>query len=146
MNIHQSLSWCNIKRNSQPASFVHSIEISFCLLSDEEMIKGMAKYSPSSIGKVIDKKLGLPEMTEEYSYEDAIRLARFAIRVHPNEPFLYFYLACFYSAGNQINKSLFYYEQALKRGFKNWEQICSDKSFENARNSPKFKLITSRYC
>lgn len=105
----------------------------------------MTKHNTTFLGKLIDRKLGLPENFDECSYEDAIRLCRFAIRACPNQPFLYFYLAGFYSRINEINKSLFYYEQALKRGFKDWEQIYGDESFESARNTQKFNMITSKY-
>jgi len=94
---------------------------------------------------LLDKKLDLPGKVERYTYEDATRLILFAIRLRPHEPFLYFYVATFYSALNKISKSLFYYEEALKRGFQDWEQIYSDVSFENARNTEKFKAITSKY-
>lgn len=95
--------------------------------------------------KLLNRSLNLPANSKDYSYNDAIRLTRFAIRAYPHEPFLYFYLATFYSAMNKVNKSLFYFEEALKRGFSDWPRIHSDPAFSNARNTPGFKQIASSY-
>lgn len=97
------------------------------------------------VEKLLNEHLHLPEDVSEYSADDAIRLLRFTIRVNPHEPFLYFYLATFYSAINSIRKSLFYYEEALKRGYSDWEKIFSDPSFQRARQTERFKAITARY-
>lgn len=95
--------------------------------------------------RLLDKVLDLPEHVEDYDYEDGIRLIRFAISVRPHEPTPYFYLAVFYSAVNRVAKSLFYYEEALKRGYCDWHRIETDPSFENSRKTAKFKIITERY-
>lgn len=95
--------------------------------------------------KLLNRTLCLPARAEDCTYEDAIRLTRFAIRAHPHEPFLYFYLATFYSVVNELDKSLFYFEQALKRGFSDWPRIYADPSFANTRDSPGFVSIVSAY-
>lgn len=95
--------------------------------------------------KLLNRSLSLPAHTKDYSYDDAIRLARFAIRANPHEPFLYFYLATFYSAINQLDKSLFNFEEALKRGYCDWPRIHSDPAFSNARTTPGFKHILTNY-
>ncbi len=95
--------------------------------------------------KLLNRRLSLPAEAKDYSYDDAIRLARFAIRAHPREPLLYFYLATFYSAINKLDKSLFYFEEALRRGFSDWSRIHSDPSFSNARKTAGFERIASLY-
>lgn len=99
------------------------------------------RITTNLLGTVLD----LPGCVEDYTYEDGITLARFAIRVMPHEPSLYFYLAVFHSALNRVGKSLFYYEQALKRGYCDWYQIENDPSFENSRNTEEFEVITAKY-
>ncbi len=39
--------------------------------------------------KLLNRRLSLPAEAKDYSYDDAIRLARFAIRAHPREPLLH---------------------------------------------------------
>lgn len=101
--------------------------------------------NPNPLSALLSHHLALPDRVEHYNYEDGIRLIRFAITANPDEPFLYFYLATFYSAAKQIGKSLYYYEEALRRGFNDWHKIVSDPSFENARNTKRFRTITVKY-
>lgn len=95
--------------------------------------------------KLLNRTLSLPARAQDSTYEEAIRLTRFAIRACPHEPFLYFYLATFHSAINEVGKSLFYFEEALKRGFCDWPLIHSDPSFANTRDTPGFVSIVSTY-
>ena len=105
----------------------------------------MTSAVTTHLENLLNSKLSLPVDTKHYSYDDAIRLARFAIRAHPHQPFLYFYLATFYSAINKLDKSLFYFEEALKRGYSDWPRIHSDPSFANARKTAGFVQIASTY-
>lgn len=91
------------------------------------------------------KAMNRPDAFNNYSYYDAIKFVGFAIKLRPTEPSLYFLMATYYSALSELDKSLFYYEEALKRGYKNWDEIRSDSSFARARQTEKFSRITSKY-
>lgn len=78
-------------------------------------------------------------------YEEAIRITHEAVKIAPNDPLLYFNLACFYSLSYKTKEALYYLEEALKKGYKNHRQITHDEDLENIRNTREFEVICQRY-
>lgn len=95
----------------------------------------MEADEPISFNKLLNSLLMLPERNKDYTYEDAIRLTRFALYVNPDAAVLHFNLASFYSAVNNIEDSLYYLEGALKKGFCDWEKLTQDESLGNTRRT-----------
>lgn len=54
-------------------------------------------------------------------------------------------LACLYSLQKMQKKSLKYFEQALQKGFNNFEHIKIDTDLDNIRQTPQFKALLQKY-
>jgi tetratricopeptide (TPR) repeat protein len=79
------------------------------------------------------------------SYEEAIRITHQALDVAPNDPALHFNLACFYSIIRHYQDALYYFEQALRKGFNDEEKIRNDEDLRNIRDQKEFAEILSKY-
>jgi len=63
------------------------------------------------------------------------------LEIQPNNPDVYYNIACIYSLQNNINDSMRYLEQSVSKGFKNWTLAQNDVDLENVRQTPGFKKI-----
>ena len=62
-------------------------------------------------------------------------------KINPNNPFLHYNLACYYSIIGNNNLGLASLKQAIKNGFKNYKNLKKDPDLKNLRLDPKFKNI-----
>ncbi|MCK9612432.1 MAG: tetratricopeptide repeat protein [Bacteroidales bacterium] len=68
-----------------------------------------------------------------------------SIQKEPEEPWVYYNMACFYSLGNDHVNSLDYLEKALQKGFDNFDHIGTDTDMDNIRNLQGFKFLIEKY-
>lgn len=78
-------------------------------------------------------------------YEDAIRITRQAVAVAPDDPQLYFNLACFYSLSHKTKEALYYLEAALKKGYKTPSDILTEQDLENIRSTKEFEAMSLKF-
>ena len=57
------------------------------------------------------------------------------IKLRPNDPEVYYNIACIYAKQNMINESIDYLKQAIKKGFHNYDLIKNDIDLKNIRNT-----------
>lgn len=76
------------------------------------------------------------------AYDTAISTYQKMLNIEPDNPNLYYNLACLYSKQNRLNDSIDYLKKAVDNGYKNFEHIKKDKDLDNVRKLPEFnKLI-----
>ncbi len=51
----------------------------------------------------------------------------------------FYNVACFYSLQNNLKKSLYFLDKAIKKGFKSYENILRDPDLKNLRVATNFR-------
>jgi tetratricopeptide (TPR) repeat protein len=74
-------------------------------------------------------------------YDNAIRDYDRALEIKPDDPDVYYYLACIYSMKNDKSRSLSLLGRAIKLGFKETDMIKDDPDFNNIKETNEFKKI-----
>jgi tetratricopeptide (TPR) repeat protein len=57
-------------------------------------------------------------------------------QIEPDNPGIYYNIACIYAKQNKTDKSVEWLKQAIEKGFHNWDLIKSDPDLANIRNTP----------
>lgn len=78
-------------------------------------------------------------------YQEAIRITQRAVAVAPDDPQLYFNLACFYSLSYKTKEALYYLEEALKKGYRTPADMLTEQDLQNIRNTREFEVMTVRF-
>jgi tetratricopeptide (TPR) repeat protein len=79
-------------------------------------------------------------------YDEAVAIYKYCIEIDPGGKDGYLYnIGCAYSLIGNTTQSLNYLEQALKSGYRDFEWIDNDTTWDNQRETKEFKLIIERY-
>ncbi len=68
-------------------------------------------------------------------FEKALDAMKKVIKVQPDIAEIYYNIACIYAKQNMTKESIGWLNQAIERGFKNWDQIKKDPDLANIRNT-----------
>jgi tetratricopeptide (TPR) repeat protein len=83
--------------------------------------------------------LALNRLSEIYSiweeYDKALDAMKKLIEVQPDIANVYYNIACIYARQNMTKESIGWLNQAIDRGFKNWDQIKEDPDLASIRNT-----------
>jgi tetratricopeptide (TPR) repeat protein len=74
-------------------------------------------------------------------YDDALQYLRKELNLKPDNPEIYYNIACIYSKQKNVPMSLSYLEQAVQKGFRNRDLLNSDHDLDNVRNEPSFQKL-----
>ncbi|MCD9019923.1 TPR end-of-group domain-containing protein [Parachryseolinea silvisoli] len=110
-----------------------------------EQIRDSIERSRALYEKAMESYWKALETVTAESYEEAIRITHQALDVAPNDPALHFNLACFYSIIRHYQDALYYFEQALRKGFNDEEKIRNDEDLRNIRDQKEFAEILNKY-
>jgi pentatricopeptide repeat protein len=61
----------------------------------------------------------------------------------PDDPEVYYNIACIYSKQGRLEDALHYLEEAMHHGFNNWDMMKSDPDLENVRGAAGYKKLIS---
>jgi tetratricopeptide (TPR) repeat protein len=76
-------------------------------------------------------------------YDKALSLYMKIIDLHPDYYPAYYNMACMYAIQNKVEESIFWLKKAVKKGFKDWDFLKTDKDLENIRGTSYFKELTN---
>jgi len=79
------------------------------------------------------------------NYPTSISLFKRIIEVQPMSTAAFYNIACTYAIQQKSEEALFYFEEALKKGFDNWDHIMSDTDMENIRGTERFRRLKKKY-
>lgn len=82
---------------------------------------------------------------ELQQYDSAIVYTRKAILVNPKENLPYYYLAQSFAKNNKPEDALRYLQQALERGYNQFEYIIADPDIDSLRKYPAYKNMMKKY-
>ena len=68
-----------------------------------------------------------------------------AVNLDSKNPRNYYNLACLYSLQNKIKDSVNWFEQAIQKGFNDFEQIQTDPDLDHIRQTYEFKALIQKY-
>lgn len=109
-----------------------------------DIIKSIEKVKILHLTAMVAYRKAL-EIRTDNCYEEAIRLTHIALEVSPEDPVLHYNLACFYSLSHKTKESLYYLEEALKKGFKSRSEILTERDLEHVRATREFENIRLKY-
>ena len=77
-------------------------------------------------------------------HDKALQMYMNMIDREPDNFVAYYNLACMYARQSKVNESINWLEQAVKRGFNDWDVLKTDKDLENIKDSSYFKALLHR--
>ena len=77
-------------------------------------------------------------------YEQAIGIYSRLSEILPSHNSIDYNIACMYSKLNKKKKAIEWLQSALKKGYKNYEQVKTDRDFDNIRDTKQYKLILNK--
>lgn len=72
------------------------------------------------------------------SYKKSLALFTFSAYIHPEQPDVYYNIACVYAKQHMVKKSVRYLKTALDKGFHNWELIMTDPDLDSIRGTQDY--------
>ena len=72
---------------------------------------------------------------QQENYTKALDLLQNMRQYQPGNPSIYYNIACIYAKQNKANESLSWLQQAVDKGFHNWDSIKKDPDLANIRNT-----------
>jgi tetratricopeptide (TPR) repeat protein len=73
--------------------------------------------------------------SEKNEVSSAINILQKIKKIQPNNPDVYYDMACIYAKQNMTKESIGWLNQAIDKGFTNWDQIKNDPDLANIRNT-----------
>jgi len=74
-------------------------------------------------------------------YDEAIILLKQLIQQQPQNIKICYYIAGVYARKNEVEDSIYWLKTAIDKGYNNWNEIKSDKNFDNLRENSYFKSL-----
>jgi len=74
-------------------------------------------------------------------YEKALNSYKKTIEIQSDLFWAYYNIAAILSVQNRVDESISWLDQSIKRGFKNWDFLKSDKKMENIRGTSYYKSL-----
>ncbi len=85
--------------------------------------------------------LGATALAELGDRDKCFQWARRSHSLDPQDPYIVYGIACFYSRLERIDEALDYFEQAVHAGFTQREWIENDSDFDPIRSHPRFQAV-----
>ena len=63
------------------------------------------------------------------------------LKIKPNDPTLYYNIACIYSKEHDTTNSIKWLKKAIEKNFNNWELIQTDEDLKDIRFSEEYKQL-----
>ncbi|MCX7704184.1 MAG: hypothetical protein N2234_08855 [Planctomycetota bacterium] len=78
-------------------------------------------------------------------YEDGLKIDLRLVKLLPDDPVVYYNLACSYSLLNRTTEALEILFHAINLGFSDIELLLKDEDLKNLRATPEFRMLLSYY-
>ncbi len=88
--------------------------------------------------------LGATALSELGDREKCFQWARKACSLDPDDPYIIYGFACFYSRLGKTEEALDYFEHAIRAGFTQKEWIDNDSDFDPIRTHPRFQSVLEK--
>jgi tetratricopeptide (TPR) repeat protein len=99
-------------------------------------------YSPNDL-KVLNSLAVYYSMKGQY--DRGIDYLMKELNISPENPGVYYNLACIYSRQNRLKESRYFLDKAIKKGFNDWDQLRKDHDLDNLRNTTYFDNLLKNH-
>jgi len=103
--------------------------------------EGLIKKKPDFIEAL--QALG-DAYTKKGQFEKGLAIDEYLSQLQPDNPYVFYNLACSYSLLNQTDKAFRSIKAAIKYGYRNFDYLKEDKDLTNLRNDYRFLRYFSR--
>lgn len=79
--------------------------------------------------------------TKQGRYEDGLKIDKQLSFLKPDDPFVFYNLACSYSLLNRIDEALEAMESAFRCGYSDWKHLLHDDDLMNLRRDKRFREL-----
>jgi len=76
-------------------------------------------------------------------YQRALEYLWMAKELRPDDPKIYFNIACIYSKQNEIDNSIYWLKKSIEMGFSDFDLLVNDSDLENIRATEYYKGLTT---
>lgn len=83
--------------------------------------------------------------TQTGEYKKGLEIDKRLVKLKPDDPIIFYNLACSYSLLNDIKQSLSALEKAIKVGYKDLDFIYQDKDLKNLKKTKVFQKLIEKY-
>ena len=73
--------------------------------------------------------------------DKAVSALKKMIELRPDSAGAYYNIACIYAKQRRIEEAIAWLKKAIKKGYRNWDLVKTDKDLENIRGSSYYKEI-----
>ena len=74
-------------------------------------------------------------------YNKSLFFLKKSIECEPDSADAYYYIASIYARRKEEKKSIEWLNQAVQRGYNNWDRIKTDSNLENIRSSSEYEML-----
>jgi tetratricopeptide (TPR) repeat protein len=78
-------------------------------------------------------------------YGRAIDSYQKMLALHPRHPSIDYNIACLYAKQRQTEEALDWLQRALEKGYRDWEQIRSDRDLAEIRSTKRYAQLEADY-
>jgi spermidine synthase len=83
--------------------------------------------------------------SSQNEYGKSIEYFKKMIEIQPFQPSIYYNIACLYSKQNRIEDSIGWLNNAIQKGYNDWNRISTDQDLSNIRNTKQFFQLKEKY-
>jgi tetratricopeptide (TPR) repeat protein len=83
--------------------------------------------------------------TKKGLYDKGLEIDRRLIKLRPDDPFVFYNLACSCSLLNLVDEAFSTLKKALKLGYRDFRWLLSDPDLENVRKDPRYSEIAGGF-
>ena len=103
-----------------------------------ETIERHVEFNPDDSRAIY---LGATALIDLGERDRAFEWIRRAEAIDPEDPYLLYGMACFYSRVGDADTAIRYFEKAIQAGFAHKEWVLHDSDFDSIRHDPRFKTL-----
>jgi tetratricopeptide (TPR) repeat protein len=106
-----------------------------------QFLEGVIDKSPCFIEALI----ALGDLyTKNGLFEQGLAIDQKLASLRPEDPFIFYNLACSYSLLNEVNKSFSVIQLAIRLGYNDFDFLKKDRDLENLRLHPSYNNLLSQ--
>jgi tetratricopeptide (TPR) repeat protein len=106
-----------------------------------EFIEGLVRRDPNYVDAL--QLLG-DHYTQRGRYVDGLQVDERLARLEPENPLVFYNLACSYSLTEEIDRALFALDHAIKLGYRDFSWLARDPDLKKLRSNPAFAELKEK--
>jgi len=106
-----------------------------------EFMEGIVRRDPNYVDAL--QLLG-DHYTQRGRFVEGLKVDERLARLEPQNPLVFYNLACSYSLTDQFDRAVLALEKALQLGYRDFDWLAKDPDLKNLRNQPGYAAIREK--